>query len=185
MTEDWAARLGRGEAVVVRCLSGTYVCANLILNRYRLHSSSDIPSKTSIHTYLPISIAELRGASRQYIRWNVPVTATKSQTNAKVSPTVSVAVSHSSIPQTITKYVFLCVPHPLIRTFANGMTHAGCFQTAFESRLAMRDLSPCWIIYKARTSGPRSLGGNSLSVYNHRRINTYQQSAYHQRKQYR
>ena len=37
VTKDWAGRPGRREAVVVRCLSVTHMCAILILNHYRLN----------------------------------------------------------------------------------------------------------------------------------------------------
>ena len=50
VTEDWAGRPVRGEAVVVRCLSETYVCANLILNRYRLNYKVIYRAR---HLYIP------------------------------------------------------------------------------------------------------------------------------------
>ena len=106
------------------------MCANLILKRYKLNSSSDIPSKTSIPTYLPISIAETTrntyAGPMQYLHWNAPVTATKPQTDywtcnsAKVSPAVSVAVRHSSIPLTITKLIFFSVCPTQGRTQGEG-----------------------------------------------------------------
>ena len=81
------------------------------LNRYRLNSSGDIPNRTFLDTYLPrlLNYAERPG-------WNAPVTATKSQTDhwtcAKVSPAVSVAVRHPSIPLLSPNWFFYVCPTP-------------------------------------------------------------------------
>ena len=62
VTEDWAGRPGRGEAVVVCCLPGTHMCKSDSAIKY--YNWIQVPTEQDIYTYLPISnYAERPGKS--------------------------------------------------------------------------------------------------------------------------